>query len=156
MRRQRGMPKRAQSQSPHTRKRSFMADRNCRLPPTVVIALGGPMGREDGVAAVERALLILDAMSEDRVSLAELTSRTGLVKSTVLRIAKSLEKFGYLLRSDEGLYRIGPKPYQIGCVYKRHYLASEILLPVLKHIVEELQEGASFYVLEGDTRICLH
>ena len=114
------------------------------------------MGREDGVAAVERALLILDAMSEDRVSLAELTSRTGLVKSTVLRIAKSLEKFGYLLRSDEGFYRIGPKPYQIGCVYKRHYLSSEIVLPVLEHIVEELQEGASFYVLEGDTRICLH
>ena len=70
------------------------------------------MGREDGVDAVERALLILDAMSEDSVSLAELTSRTGLIKSTVLRIAKSLEKFGYLLRSDEGFYRIGPKPYR--------------------------------------------
>jgi len=114
------------------------------------------MGTEDGVAAVERALLILDAMSEDSVSLAELTSRTGLIKSTVLRIAKSLEKFGYLLRSDEGFYRIGPKPYLIGCLYKRHYLSSEIVLPVLKHLVEELQESASFYVLEGDTRICLH
>ena len=44
-----------------------------------------------GVAAVDRALSILDALTDDKVSLADLSKRTDLYKSTVLRLLKSLE-----------------------------------------------------------------
>jgi DNA-binding IclR family transcriptional regulator len=95
-------------------------------------------------------------MGEARVSLAELTSRTGLVKSTVLRIAKSLEKFGYLLRSDEGLYRIGPEALP-------DRLPVQAPLSLVRDSASGLEahrRGTSgerpLYILEGDTRICLH
>ena len=54
------------------------------------------MADEGGVAAVDRALSILDAFTDDDGSAWPSSSkRTGLYKSTVLRLAKSLEKFGY-------------------------------------------------------------
>ena len=66
------------------------------------------MAGEGGVAAVHRALTILDAFTESdqKLGLAELAKRTGLYKSTLLRLAKSLEKFGYLIRSEDGSYHV--------------------------------------------------
>ena len=49
------------------------------------------MVAEGGLAAVERALSILEAFGEadDELTLAELAKRTGLYKSTILRLSKS-------------------------------------------------------------------
>jgi DNA-binding IclR family transcriptional regulator len=114
------------------------------------------MAEEGGVAAVERALSILDALTEDKVSLAELSKRTDLYKSTVLRLIKSLEKFGYVLRSADGSYRLGPKVLLLGSLYQRHFRTAEIVPPILEKVSAELNEGASFYICEDDKRICLH
>jgi DNA-binding IclR family transcriptional regulator len=114
------------------------------------------MSHRGGVAAVERALSILEVVTEDRVSLAEITKRTLLVKSTAWRLIFSLEKFGYLMRLEDGSFRLGPKAHQIGALYQRHYASSDIVLPVLRRLVEELHEGASFYVQDGGKQICLH
>ena len=114
------------------------------------------MGEDGGVAAVERALSILDALTEDRVTLVELSKRTGLYKSTVLRLLKSLEKYGYVLRNAEGLYRLGSKVLLLGSLYQRHFRTSDIVPPILERLAADLHEGASFYVCEDDKRICLH
>lgn len=111
---------------------------------------------EEGVAAVERALSILDALTDDKTTLAELASRTGLYKSTVLRLIKSLEKFGYVLRGADGNYRLGSKVLLLGALYQRHFRTSEIVPPVLQRLAADLHEGASFYVREGEERVCLH
>ena len=79
------------------------------------------MADEGGVAAVDRALSILDALTDDKVTLAELSKRTDLYKSTVLRLLKSLEKFGYVLRSADGSYRLGSKVLHLGSLYQRHF-----------------------------------
>ena len=114
------------------------------------------MGEDGGVAAVDRALSILDALTDDKVSLADLSKRTDLYKSTVLRLLKSLEKFVYVLRSADGSYRLGPKALLLGSLYQRHFRTSEIVPPILEQVSAELNEGASFYICEGDKRICLH
>ena len=117
---------------------------------------GDSVSDEGGVAAVDRALSILDALTDDKITLAELSKRTGLYKSTVLRLAKSLEKFGYLQRTEEGLYRLGSKVFYLGSIYQRNFRTSELVPPVLRRLTEELKEGASFYVREDDQRVCLH
>jgi DNA-binding IclR family transcriptional regulator len=117
---------------------------------------GATMSDEGGVAAVERALSVLDALTDEKTSLAELSKKTGLYKSTVLRLAKSLERFGYVIRSDDGSYRLGSKVLLLGSLYQRHFKMSEIVPPVLARIVEELHEGASFYIMDGDRRVVLH
>src|SRR5215203_1196757 len=116
------------------------------------------MAGEGGVAAVHRALSILDAFTESdqKLSLAELAKRTGLYKSTLLRLAKSLEKFGYLIRSEDGSYHLGSKVLYLGSLYQRSFRTSEFVPPVLRQIVEEVHEGASFYVRDGEQRVCLH
>jgi DNA-binding IclR family transcriptional regulator len=116
------------------------------------------MGDEGGVAAVDRALSILDAFAEadPKLSLAEIAKRTGLYKSTVLRLIKSLEKFGYMYRSDDGGYQLGSKTLFLGSLYQRHFRTSDVVPTVLRQIVDQLKEGASLYVRDGDHRVCLH
>ena len=84
------------------------------------------MADEGGVAAVDRALSILDAFTESdaKLSLAEISKRTGLYKSTVLRLMKSLEKFGYMFRSEDGAYSLGSKTLFLGSLYQRQFRTS--------------------------------
>jgi hypothetical protein len=70
---------------------------------------------QSGVAAVDRALLILSAFREDdaALSLALLARRTGLYKSTILRLLQSLLRAGYVVRLPDGNYVIGPEPAKL-------------------------------------------
>jgi DNA-binding IclR family transcriptional regulator len=116
------------------------------------------MADEAGVAAVDRALSILDVFThaDPELSLAQIAKRTGLYKSTVLRLTKSLEKFGYIHRSADGAYCLGSKVLFLGSLYQRHFRTSAIVPQVLGRIVDELKESASFFVQDGDYRVCLH
>lgn len=111
----------------------------------------------DGVSAVNRALDLLDAFAEkdSALSLAELSRRTGLYKSTALRLIQSLEGYGYLQRTPENQYRLGPKALYLGSLYQSHFDPSRFMPQVLRRIAEEVNETASFYVREGDRRVCL-
>ncbi|WP_261984277.1 MULTISPECIES: helix-turn-helix domain-containing protein [Pseudomonas] len=70
---------------------------------------------EGGVAAVDRAFSILSAFQIDQESLtlAELARRTGLYKSTILRLIASLEKAGFVRRLADGSYSVGPEPLRL-------------------------------------------
>ena len=61
---------------------------------------------ENRVAAVDRALSLLGCFDaeHDRLTLKQLAERTGLYKSTILRLAGSLEASGYLNRLDDGSF----------------------------------------------------
>ncbi|TIQ68401.1 MAG: IclR family transcriptional regulator, partial [Mesorhizobium sp.] len=75
----------------------------------------------NGVAALDRAIVILDAFATaDRsLSLAEIAARTGLYKSTILRLANSLLRGQLLERLDDGRYRVGPATFRLGALYQR-------------------------------------
>ncbi|OWW18042.1 IclR family transcriptional regulator [Noviherbaspirillum denitrificans] len=112
----------------------------------------------EGVAAVDRALSILDAFTENDASLTltEISKRTGFYKSTTMRLAESLEKFGYLRRDDEGYYKLGSKPLFLGTLYQRQFKTADHVPQALRAIVAELHEGASFFIRDGNHRVCLH
>lgn len=111
----------------------------------------------EGVAAVNRALEVLAAFSmhDDALSLAELSSRTGLYKSTILRLIQSLEKYGHLQRTPDNAYRLGPKTLYLGSIYQNHFDPAQHVPQLLRRLAAEVNETASFYVREGDSRICL-
>jgi DNA-binding IclR family transcriptional regulator len=113
---------------------------------------------EERVEAVERALTVLEAFreGEEALTLAALAEKTGLYKSTILRLAASLERFGYLTRDPGGLYRLGPSLWRLGSLYRRHFDLGEQIRPELRRLVEATGETASFYVREGEERICLY
>ena len=112
----------------------------------------------DRVEAVERALTLLEAFGPDEraLSLADLAHRTGFYKSTILRLTRSLERFRFLTRAPDGLFRPGPALWRLGSLYRQDYDLGEYVRPVLRTLRDESAESASFYVRDGDIRVCLY
>jgi DNA-binding IclR family transcriptional regulator len=110
------------------------------------------------VEAVERALTILEAFGDGRqkMPLGELAQRTGLYRSTILRLAASLERFGYLHRDADGQFRLGPTLLRLGVLYRSAFDLSDYVRPVLQRTAEETGETSCFYIREGTRRICLY
>ena len=102
------------------------------------------MADQKGVEAVDRALKILDCFSADtqEISLAELSRLTGFYKSTILRLAVSLERFGYLVRGESGMFRLGPATWRLGSCYRQSFDLADVLRPELKTLCEETNETA--------------
>jgi DNA-binding IclR family transcriptional regulator len=111
-----------------------------------------------GVDAVDRALSILTAFGEaDRdLSLAEISRRTGLYKSTILRLIGSLEQFKFLHRNPEGLYVLGSELWRLGAQYQRSFSLEEQVRSRLVNLVEVTSETGSYYVRDGNERVCLY
>lgn len=114
-------------------------------------------GGEGGVAAVDRAFTILSAFGADRstLPLAEIARRTGLYKSTILRLTSSLEKAGFVRRLADGQFAIGPEPLRLAQLYQASFRLRDAIYPVLEALTEESGETTSFYVIENDSRLVL-
>jgi DNA-binding IclR family transcriptional regulator len=110
------------------------------------------------IAAVERAFALLEAFNDgiDTMTLAQLADRTGLYKSTVLRIVQTLERLGYLGRTHSGAYHIGPAPLRLGRLYQAAVRPEDIIVPVLRQLVDATHESAGFHVRFKDSRLCLY
>ncbi|MDF3919534.1 helix-turn-helix domain-containing protein [Salinicola sp. LHM] len=108
------------------------------------------------VEAVERALTLLEAFSQERreFSLTELANATGFYKSTILRLMASLEHFGYVTRDERGIYRIGPAVSRLAPLAGEGPQLENLVRPILESLRDASEETASFYVRDGDHRIC--
>jgi len=111
----------------------------------------------EGVASAERTLQVLAAFKsgDGALELAELAQRTGLVKSTIMRLAVSLERFGFLSRTLDGRYALGGEIVRLASVYGASHDLGREIVPVLEYLAEETEETATFWVREGDERRCL-
>lgn len=110
-----------------------------------------------GVIAVTRALLILETfrIGERHLSLAEISRRTGLHNTTVLRLARTLALAGYMVQREEGEWRLGPAAGWLGARYQAGFDINNVVEPTLRALSQSTQESASFYVREGDERACI-
>lgn len=102
-----------------------------------------------GVAAVDRALTILDAFrdsNESSLTLASLAAKTGYYKSTILRLLVSLQKYGYVRQVKDGRYKLGHTLAELGNIFHETFELREIIEPVLASIVDQVNESASFLV----------
>lgn len=109
------------------------------------------------VASVERALTILEAFNDGthRLSLAELSVRTGFYRSTILRLTDSLRRFGYMHRDGSGHFSLGPALWRMGVLYQNAFDLADYIRPILDDLVASTGETAAFYVRQGDKRLCM-
>ncbi|SAL82425.1 IclR family transcriptional regulator [Caballeronia terrestris] len=114
------------------------------------------MGNE-GVVAVEKALSLLDCFKPgaEALSLAALALASGIHKTTVYRLMNSLERMNYVVRSEAGLYSLGPRLLYLGKLYEQSFHLASVVEPVLHHLATTTKESASYYVLEKNLRLCL-
>lgn len=115
-----------------------------------------------GAAAVDRALSLLAAFrnGDATLSLAQLASRTGMYKSTVLRLLASLEHARLLQRLENGSYALGSEIARLNAVYSAAFSLDRVVMPVLRDLVERTGESAAYHVLRGEgadtVRLCLY
>jgi len=111
-----------------------------------------------GVDAVDRAISILATfeVGRERQTLGELADRTGFYKSTILRLARSLESGGFLHREESGAFVLGGEPLRLAAVYRRATALESKVRPMLRAIRDETGESASFFRQEGKLRQCLY
>jgi len=105
------------------------------------------------VQAVSRALSVLSQFSaqDPALSLAELGRRTGLHRTTVYRLVRTLETEGFLaLDAAAGVYRVGPAWAASLCSLGGNLILSEILSRDLQALADTTGEGATLSVRRGD------
>lgn len=74
------------------------------------------------VPAVERAIVVLEVLAAEPepLTLAALTVRTGLPKSSVLGLCATLARGGLVERTDDGCYRLGVRIVDFAYAYLSH------------------------------------
>jgi DNA-binding IclR family transcriptional regulator len=110
------------------------------------------------VEAVERALSLLQCFEKpgEEVTLAALAQRSGFYKSTILRLTASLAYMGFIKRNTDGLFSLGAELRRLGALSNAKVGLESIVRPALMELVAKTQETASFYVRDGNERICLY
>lgn len=113
--------------------------------------------RKRGVESLERAFELLDAFrnAPASLSLSELAAKTGLYKSTILRLFVSLERYGYLVRVESGRFALGSTLFELGNLYKQTFRLIDRVRPALERLAAQSKESASFWVMENGHRVCL-
>ncbi|MDO9404618.1 MAG: IclR family transcriptional regulator [Polaromonas sp.] len=116
-----------------------------------------PSPPRENVSAVTRALAVLDAfqVNEQTVSLAALSERLGMEKSTVLRTARTLARSGYLAQTADGRWRLGPSAGWLGVRYQTSFDVDNVIDSLLRHLSTVSGETAAFFVREGAWRTCV-
>ncbi|MFC7735141.1 IclR family transcriptional regulator [Roseomonas sp. GCM10028921] len=118
-----------------------------------------PPSTASGVAAVGRAMTVLSAFrpGDAALPLRVLAARTGLYKSTILRLLASLEKHCCVKRNADGSWSPGPMLLHWGSLYTRSLGLEALVPPVLDSLTEATGQGATFWVrADEERRVCLY
>lgn len=108
------------------------------------------------IASVERALSVLDAFrGAPRLALSELSTRTDLPKTTLLRVLATLERNGYVMRLADGQYGVGGILFELGSGYLASFQLGGVLEPALAELAAATGESTAFYVRAGSQRQCV-
>ncbi|EJL92850.1 transcriptional regulator [Herbaspirillum sp. CF444] len=118
-----------------------------------------PLGIEpSGVDVLDRAAAILFAFKRDEVplTLTEISNRTGLYKSTALRLLGALCHHRLLMRVEDGRYLLGAATLNLAATYESTLDLADVLLPLMRQLNENSGESVSFHVRDGNQRVCLY
>ena len=109
------------------------------------------------IDSVDKALSIVECFTDSapELSLKEISEKTGLYKSRIMRLSGTLIAHGFLIRKENSLYRLGPKLMLLGKIYERTNSLISTARPILRELAASTGESAKLYVIEGDKRICL-
>jgi DNA-binding IclR family transcriptional regulator len=110
-----------------------------------------------GVAAIDRALSVLSAFrrADSALSVTELANRTRLYKSTVLRLLASLSHAGWMRKTSEGLWALGPQTVRLAAIYTASFSLEAVITPVMQALVKRVNESVAFHIRQGEQRVCL-
>jgi DNA-binding IclR family transcriptional regulator len=98
-----------------------------------------------------RVLGVLDAFTgaQRRLSLTEISRRTGMPMATTHRLVGELVAWGALERDEHGRYQIGLRLWEVAALAPRGPGLREIALPFLEDLYEATHQHVQLAVLDG-------
>jgi DNA-binding IclR family transcriptional regulator len=107
--------------------------------------------REPGVSVTARVLRVFEAFtaSQPRLTLSEISRRTGLPLTTAHRLVEDLVRWGALERDDESRYRIGLRLWEVGALAPRGLGLREQAMPFLEDLYEATHQVVQLAVRDG-------
>lgn len=122
-----------------------------------IVSVADAQAAPGGAAAVDRAISLLAAYQPGDAALGvtELSQRTRLHKSTVLRLLASLAHGGLVQRTAEGRWSLGPALARLGALYTASFSLDRVVLPEMRALVDRTQESVAFHVRQGEQRLVL-
>ncbi|MGQ7791126.1 IclR family transcriptional regulator [Faunimonas sp. B44] len=116
-------------------------------------------GAEPGseVQSLDRAISILEAIAAaDGITLSEIARRTEYPVSTVHRLLATLQSRG-LANHDPatGLWMVGVGLFRLGSSYLRIRKLPEIARPIIREVLEAVDETVNVTVVDGDDIVCV-
>jgi DNA-binding IclR family transcriptional regulator len=113
------------------------------------------MGKVDAarVGVITKVFRILEAIqgSSSGLTLKPICDATGVHKSTAHRFLKHLERDGYLLRTENGAYLIGPKFSRLGAQANHRATLQAVARPILWEMWKSTSETVNLGALDQGT-----
>jgi IclR family transcriptional regulator, KDG regulon repressor len=111
--------------------------------------------RDGGIASVERALHLMEALLNGPLGATDLAGRLGVSKATAFRLARTLQSNGYVVQLEDSRYTLGPRCLMLAAwAFGRIDIRRE-----LRWAEEELHdrtgETAFLTVLAGRDSVCI-
>jgi len=103
--------------------------------------------------AVERALAILESLDSSRrgLNISELSRKLDIPKSSTHVIILTLERLGYVQKRKDSLnYSLGLRAYGLGLGMMKNLSVSEVALPYMRVLVDEIRLPAHLAIPDGD------
>lgn len=103
------------------------------------------------IGILEDTICVLNTFidGKDRLTLAEITKESGLVKNKVFRILSTLEKNRFVSRDENGSYLLGIRFLEFGHRVKTQMSLLEASRPVMDWLVEETRETIFLTIVDG-------
>ena len=110
-----------------------------------------------GSATADRVLSLLAAFhpGDDELTLAQMASRTGLYKSTALRLLRSLAAAKFIVATGQGRFRLGAEILRLQAIMSAAGGLESAVMPVLRALVAETRETAALHVRRDSHRVRL-
>ena len=108
-----------------------------------------------GVGVLDKAMIVLDAVTVEPLGLAALCEATDLPRATAYRLAVALESHGLVRRLDDGRFTLGLRLIGLGRAATASFPLATLARPILERLRDDTGESVQLYVVEGDARRCV-
>jgi DNA-binding IclR family transcriptional regulator len=108
-----------------------------------------------GVGVLDKAMIVLDAITVEPLGLAALSEATDLPRATAYRLGVALESHGLVRRLDDGRFTLGLRLIGLGRAATIGFPLAVLARPILERLRDETGESVQLYVAEGDARRCV-
>ena len=111
----------------------------------------------DFVTALARGLAVLLALSDKkrRMSIAQVSHRTGIPRATARRSLHTLQKLGFVAADDAQHFYLRPRVLSISHAYLSSSPLAVLAQPILDRLSDSLREGCSLALLDGEEIVYL-